>query len=440
MGLIDFFIRFVLIRSSIYSATSVALMILIGLDLEKLNNPFLDDSIARFIMSNSMENNISTLKEAFLNSYDNNIIFYIFASGLFFINTDAFIKMITYYKEINMPYALNFFNPIKKFEWQEHSVKVSHDRFHDLRNNSIFYKNSIAIDLEKYENFKNEIIQYLNLSHQYEIKIIPHERKGVEVRFFILPDNYTLKDEAYKVGSINYGMASDGIYYIDLLKQTHLLCVGESGSGKSNFMHHLLKSIFINMKGIDTLKLIDLKGTELYRYRYFDDVEFIDDIDGVLSILESLKIEMNNRFEEMKTKDEVLYSGKFKFIFIDEIGTLGTHPNKKLRDEIFALMIELFQKGRAAKIIFFIFAQKIDSTNIPSNVLANIQTKVLMKTDSDFNINNTIGTKESLEKITRIDVDSFPRGRGIVKNGDDSEKVLVQIPLIDLEVGREIAE
>ena len=93
-------------------------------------------------------------------------------------------------------------------------------------------------------------------------------------------------------------------------------------------------------------------------------------------------------------------------------------------------MIELFQKGRAARIIFFIFAQKIDSTNIPSNVLANIPTKVLMKTDSDFNINNTIGTKESLEKITLTDPDSFNKGRAILKDGYTSEKILLQIPYV----------
>jgi S-DNA-T family DNA segregation ATPase FtsK/SpoIIIE len=96
-------------------------------------------------------------------------------------------------------------------------------------------------------------------------------------------------------------------------------------------------------------------------------------------------------------------------------------------------MIEIAQKGRAAKILLFIFAQKIDSTNIPSNVLANLQTRVLMKTDSDFNINNTIGKKEDLENITVLNPDSFPRGRAIIKNGFTSEKVLVQFPLIELK-------
>jgi S-DNA-T family DNA segregation ATPase FtsK/SpoIIIE len=53
-----------------------------------------------------------------------------------------------------------------------------------------------------------------------------------------------------------------------------------------------------------------------------------------------------------------------------------------------------------------------------------------MKTDSDFNINNTIGTKELLEKITLVDPDSFNKGRAILKDGYTSEKILLQIPFI----------
>ena len=86
-------------------------------------------------------------------------------------------------------------------------------------------------------------------------------------------------------------------------------------------------------------------------------------------------------------------------------------------------MIELFQKGRACKIIFFIFAQKCESSNIPTNVLTNIQSRVLMKTDSDFNTNSMIGTKETIEEITLKEVANFNRGRAIIKDGENSKKI-----------------
>ena len=125
---------------------------------------------------------------------------------------------------------------------------------------------------------------------------------------------------------------------------------------------------------------------------------------------------------------------KFKglpiFVVIDEVGTIGTYFDKKIKDNIFNDMIELFQKGRACKIIFMIFAQKCDSTNIPSNVLTNIQTRVLMKTDSDFNTNAMIGTKETIEEITLQEVANFNRGRAIIKDGESSKKDLIQVPFI----------
>lgn len=93
-------------------------------------------------------------------------------------------------------------------------------------------------------------------------------------------------------------------------------------------------------------------------------------------------------------------------------------------------MIELFQKGRACKIIFMLFAQKVDSTNIPSNVLTNIQSRILMKTDNEFNTNSTIGTKEKIEEITITEVANFNRGRAIIKDGLTSKKDLIQVPYI----------
>ena len=237
----------------------------------------------------------------------------------------------------------------------------------------------------------------------------------------------------YKPNIINFGSSIKGDYIIPFSELTHTIVVGESGSGKSNFMHHLLSSFISSKTEIERIELIDLKGTELFIYQGIKYMHFIDELIQVRDTLLTVRGKMQERFKVMKTQGEQLYSGKYHFIVIDEIGTIGTCPDKKLRDEIFNLMIKISQKGRAAKILLFIFAQKIDSTNIPSNVLANIQTKILMKTDSDFNINNTIGKKEDLENITILNPDSFPRGRAIIKNGYTSEKVLVQFPLIELK-------
>ncbi len=372
------------------------------------------------------------LKSLF-NDYILNSIFFDFYEYLFFaINIYLLIWLIRYFRYLNLPYALNIFKDVKQIEGMQKKYKASHDVFKKkvkTRNGyKLYYKNWVSISLDAYNEKKKEIVQYLNFEGEIDVK--PSGKRGVELIFYSLPKVLQASLFDYKKGFINYGFSRIGNYYVPFENLIHTICVGESGSGKSNNMHHLLQSIMLNDEMVEKVELIDLKGTELYRYRDIGYMNFIDDINQIKEKLLYLKEVMNSRFLEMKEKNLQLYDGKFHFVFIDEVGTIGTYPNKKLRDEIFDLMIELFQKGRAARIIFFIFAQKIDSTNIPSNVLANIPTKVLMKTDSDFNINNTIGTKESLEKITLVDPDSFNKGRAIIKDGYTSDKILLQIPYI----------
>lgn len=372
------------------------------------------------------------LKSLF-NDYIINSVFFDLYEYLFFaINVYLLIWLIRYFRYLNLPYALNIFKDVKQIEGMQKKYKSSHDSFRKkvkTRNGyKLYYKNWVSISIDAYNEKKKEIIQYLDFDGEIDVK--PWGKRGVELTFYKLPTVIQASLLDYKKGFINYGFSRKGNFYVPLSNLIHTICVGESGSGKSNMMHHLLQSIMLNDEIVEKVELIDLKGTELYRYKDIPYMNFIDDINLIKEKLLYLKEVMNSRFQEMKEKNQQLYNGKFHFVFIDEIGTIGTYPNKKSKDEIFDLMIELFQKGRAARIIFFIFAQKIDSTNIPSNVLANIPTKVLMKTDSDFNINNSIGTKESLVRITLVDPDSFNKGRAILKDGYTSDKILLQIPYI----------
>lgn len=301
------------------------------------------------------------------------------------------------YKYLNLAYSMGLYNQARQFEGYEKKTRVYFDKFikkkkyeHDRF--SLFFKNWISIEPKNYNDKKEAIAQYLGWDG--DIKIFSNKTRGVELFFYKLPNIYHVPHSIYKNAFINFGESINGEYIIPFQELTHTIVVGESGSGKSNFMHHLLNSFITSKNEIEKIELIDLKGTELFIYNDIKYMHFIDKVQDVRDTLLSIKKEMETRFQTMKENYKLLYSGKYHFIIIDEVGTIGTHPEKKLRDEIFNLMIEIAQKGRAAKILLFIFAQKIDSTNIPSNVLANMQTRILMKTDSDFNINNTIGKKE----------------------------------------------
>lgn len=340
------------------------------------------------------------------------------------------IHYIRFWKYIVMPYSLKLISQ-PKAESKETSVFI--DRFvkYDKKSNILYYKNHNAINVQQYQDKKDEILHFLNLheNKSVEIEIQPYKRKWVKIEIFTLPSNVYFQYDYLREGYMFYGHSKDGRYYTPIDDLTHSICVGESGSGKSNLMNLQIYSLLHNIDYIEYLIFVDLKGVELSRYKVPKSL-FIDNIQDVDTLFDELKTVMYQRFKEMQSKGDILYDGKPIFCIIDEVGTIGTAHDKKLRDTIFNNMIEIFQKGRACKIILLFYSQKIDSTNIPSNVLANIQTKILMKTDSDFNINNTIGLKEDIELITRLKVADFPKGRAIIKDGITSNKILIQVPYL----------
>lgn len=340
---------------------------------------------------------------------------------------------VSYWELITMPYALKL---VSRSTNDSKDNKIFLDQFvrYNKKTKTAYFYNRNAINCEEYQqNRLSEIVHYLGIHNKpVEVDIKPYKSKFVIIKFYTLHTNMETASPLLhlKEGQVFYGFFKNGKYYLPLENQTHMITVGESGSGKSNFMNLLIFSLLYNEKLLDFIIMIDLKAPELSRYNGLPYIKFIDKVEEVDTIFNELKELMNNRFAHMKEHNLLVYDGKPLFVIIDEVGTIGTHPDKKLKDSIFNNMIELFQKGRAAKIILLLFAQKIDSTNIPTNVLANIQSKVLMKTDSDFNINNTIGTQEDIELITKTKVADFNKGRAIVKDGITSEKHLIQVPYL----------
>ena len=370
-------------------------------------------------------------------------------SVIFAISVITF-AIIYYYiknwKYITMPYSLKLITQPKD-ENSETSVFVDKFVFYNKFTNILYFRNKNAIDLKLYQDKKDEIMHFLGLNNKsIEMDIKPLFRKWVKIELYELPNSFNFEIRKLKKGYLYYGVSSKGDYYQSIENQTTMIVVGESGSGKSNLLNLLIYSIYINYgngsyedSNISSTILIDLKGNELSLYKY-KGTQFIDNIQDVATVFTELKEVMYNRYKEMQINGDKLYKGKPIYVVIDEVGTIGTYHDKKIRDAIFNDMIELFQKGRACKIIFLIFAQKCDSTNIPSNVLTNIQSRILMKTDSEFNTNSMIGTKEQIQTITHIDVANFNKGRAIIKDGISSQTTLIQVPYVSEEQHRQTVQ
>ena len=282
---------------------------------------------------------------------------------------------------------------------------------------------------------KDKIIHLLGYEdkNEVEFEIKAHNKKEIAIRLFKLPKKFDWHIELLKDKKIYLGHSKNGAYFLPIGNLTSSICCGESGAGKSNFLNMLIFSLLHNSSYIEHLHFIDLKGVELSRYK-LNNTSFTDNLEETNKLLEELKNEMNKRFQEMKEKGALIYDGKYRICLIDEIGTIATHHDKKLKEQIFNNLIELGQKGRASKVLLLIFSQKIDASNIPTNVLTNLQSSLLLRSSSQFNINNTIGLQEEIEEITRTRVADFPKGRVIFKDGLSSEKILLQTPFLSQDI------
>ena len=351
--------------------------------------------------------------------------------GIFILR---FIYFMKYHRFIILPYSLSLHNKVID---EQKETKVFLDKFkrYDKKTNTYFFKNRLAIDKQLYLNSKDKIIHLLGYEDknevEFEIKAVG--KKEIAIRLFKLPNKFDWYVQLLKDKHVYLGHSKNGPCFLPLENLTSSICCGESGAGKSNFLNMLIFSLLHNSSYIEHLHFIDLKGVKLSRYK-LNNTTFTDNIEETNKLLEELKNEMNKRFQEMKEKGDLIYDGKYRICLIDEIGTIATHHDKKLKEQIFNNLIELGQKGRASKVLLLIFSQKIDSINLPTNLLTNLQASYLLKSSSQHNIQNSIGLQEEIEEITRTRVQDFPKGRIIFKDGLSSEKILLQTPFLSQDI------
>ncbi|WP_158508931.1 FtsK/SpoIIIE domain-containing protein [Sulfurospirillum sp. UCH001] len=355
------------------------------------------------------------------------------------------VYYLTWWKFIILPYSLNLHSNFKddtsknslyvdkfvKFKKLKPKSHLEQVMAIGLKSFSLEYRNFVAINVDDYKENAERILHFLGLiDKRYEVKVYHKKNRNVVLVFYSLPYEYSVDLSYFKPNKLFLGIYEKGLYYRKLNTLDHLLCVGESGSGKSNFMHLLNINFLFNLHKIKKMYMIDLKGgVELKRYEKLDNVEFVSNI-------ERLNVLLDDVLEDLKeSQNELLLSNKRKsddltLIVFDEVGAVSTYPDKKIREAIFDKLALISMQGRASGILLFLFAQKIDNTILPSSIVNNLQTRVLLKTSNDNNI-NIIDLKDNIrEKITWVEVQDFNKGRAIYKDGLTSDKSLIQFPII----------
>jgi S-DNA-T family DNA segregation ATPase FtsK/SpoIIIE len=278
----------------------------------------------------------------------------------------------------------------------------------------------------------------LRVPKDSEVILNQTSKKSIDIAISDIPQYLELDTDKILEDKIYIGESfNNQDLYIEFENLTHILTVGESGSGKSTLINLMLLSILKNIEKCQKLFLVDFKGVELYRYSKLPKVEFIDKVEQLINTLENITDIMNERYENLKQSGELKHKGDYIFVVLEEVGSISTFQDKKIKDKIFSLLTNLLQKARAANIYFLIFAQKIEVSVLPSAITTNIQGKILLKTDNDYNQNQTIGTKEIISKITNMEPGDFNRGRGIYKCGISSNTTVFQSPYFHKDIYKE---
>lgn len=354
------------------------------------------------------------------------------------------------WKYIIMPYSLNLHGMFSHntftetrsiktlfldFFWDKKKIKLKRLFVDDIKTFALEYTNLISINLDNYRKAKERMLHYLGLIQKgYEVSIYPIKSKTVRLVFYKLPNFYEMNYGLLKIGGLFLGKYERGLYHRNFDTIDHHLVVGESGSGKSNFMHLLNINFLFNQLSqkaiIKKMYMIDLKGgVELNAYSNIENVEFVNNIERLDTLLDDI-VEDMQKTQEYMLKNNMRKNDIYTLVIFDEVGAVSVYPDKKIRESILNKLALISMQGRSSGHIMFLFAQKIDATILPIQITNNIQSRVLLKTTSDNNI-AIIDLKENIrDRITSTEIQDFNKGRAIYKNGLTSEKNLVQFPFI----------
>ena len=255
------------------------------------------------------------------------------------------------------------------------------------------------------------------------------------------------KESQYKLPIAIGSTISNEVYITDLAKMPHLLVAGATGQGKSVGLNAIITSLLYS-KSPDELKfvMVDPKMVEFNLYAKIEshylaklpDAEepIITDMDKVVATLNSLCIEMDNRYMLLKdahTRNIVEYNDKIKegsldprtghrflpyiVVIVDEFSDLIMTAGKEVEMPI----ARLAQKARAVGMHVIIATQR-PSTNVITGIIkANFPARMAFKVSSGVDSKTILDTPGAQQLI----------GRGDMLISNSSPMVRVQCAFID---------
>ena len=233
---------------------------------------------------------------------------------------------------------------------------------------------------------------------------------------------------------------SNEVYITDLAKMPHLLVAGATGQGKSVGLNAIIASLLFS-KRPDELKfvMIDPKMVEFSLYEKIEshylakipgeDEAIITNMEKAISTLNSLVIEMENRYKLLKdihTKNIIEYNNKIKdglanpvdghrflpyiVVVVDEFADLIMNVGKEVEMPI----ARLAQKARAVGIHVIIATQRPSADVITGMIKGNFPARMAFKVASGIDsktILDTTGAQYLIGKGDMLILNSSPLTR-----------------------------
>lgn len=233
---------------------------------------------------------------------------------------------------------------------------------------------------------------------------------------------------------------SNETFVVDLVKMPHLLMAGATGQGKSVGLNAVITSLLYKKHPAEVkFVLVDPKKVELTLYnkieRHFlaklPDTEeaIITDNNKVINTLNSLCIEMDNRYELLKqamVRNVKEYNAKFKarklnpndghqflpyiVLIIDEFADLIMTAGKEVETPI----ARLAQLARATGIHLIIATQRPSVNVITGIIKANFPARIAFRVTSKIDSRTILDTQGADQLIGRGDM-LFTQGNDIVR-------------------------
>lgn len=267
---------------------------------------------------------------------------------------------------------------------------------------------------------------------------VPNEKKQVVSMHSVVASKRFQEDTKMHLPIALGRTITNEVFMFDLAKTPHLLVAGATGQGKSVAINAIITSLLYKKHPSEMkLVLVDPKRVEFVPYRslmyhYLAAMPGVDDKDiiitdcqKVIDTLNSLVIEMENRYELLedagvrnledynekfinrRLNPDKLVAGKFHHqflpyivIIIDEYGDFIMQAGKQVETPI----ARITQKARAVG-MHMILATQRPSVNIVTGVIkANIPTRIALRTQSVVDSRTVLDAKGADHLIGKGDL------------------------------------